>query len=156
MKRNHLALCELLGIHAPETANVVRFTVQAYEHSGDRDSWLVDSSNRLRKPHSGIKPVFFVATSRYELSPRGGVFDLQHCFQLDLAQLSVCIDELCKDSQWATTLKEPVNIAAVFSEAYNVMQPHLIDFNEEGDDYPAIAKVLVERWGTPPGIKFGI
>ncbi len=156
MKRNHLALCELLEIHSPETANVLHFDVRAYEHAGDRNTWFVDSSQRCRKPFNVGKPVFFVATSRYELSLRGGVIDLQHCFQLDLAQLDICIDKLCGDSHWASTLKEPVNMATIFTEAYSLLQSHLIDFNEDQDDHQAIAKFLFDRRGIVLASKGGI
>jgi hypothetical protein len=156
MKRNHLALCELLEIHSPETANLLHFDVRAYEHAGDRNTWFVDSSQRVRKPFNGGSPIFFVATSRYELSLRGGVFGLQHCFQLDLAQLDICIDKLCGDSHWAAKLKEPVNMATIFTEAYSLLQSHLIDFNEDQDDYQAIAKLLFDLRVIPISGVFGM
>ena len=130
------------------------FTFKAYALTReDKNFKGNDSKNYFPPEFQGN--LYFVAEVAINLNPRGGWSMYKHFFQLDLASIKIELDKIEKiDAN--SILFTPIGIANVIKEHYYLMADLLVDYNNERDDNPQIAALLLKFRGTAPGIIFGV
>jgi hypothetical protein len=146
MQENAKVLLEKFAEGYTGKSEVAEFHVYAVIKNAKGEYVRADKGHASIPDPFGSGDEFFVAEVSFCLNPKGGFATFSHTFQLDLQSL---IPELQKiNPDLAKGLMSPKRIAAALNTCYHKVTDHLIDYNGTGDDYPKIADVLVQYYGT--------
>ena len=135
--------------------NSKKYQFRVYALEKNKDGVFTNPSIGVSYPSPFNGDYLFVAEVKVYLSPKGGYMLYNHLFTFEtMGTLEKELREI--NEEWAKTLLLPKRIANALCDCYHEVAPHLIDYNEKGNELPEIAQILYKYRGASVALKFGL